>query len=166
MIKDMEKVLCLQLAILNRKSSMVKIAERLTHSPEETVAFGRELAVHVRPPCLVLLEGDLGSGKTTLVKGIVAGLGAADEDDVSSPSFALVHEYGQAGNVYHADLYRIEGQRDLATLGLDDVTGQAATVLVEWGEKLGDKPPKSCVVIRMEHVGLEQRRICVDCVDE
>ena len=109
------------LSITNRQSPMVKIvttlAERVTHSPEETVLFGREIAVHLRPPCLVLLEGDLGAGKTTLVKGIVAGLGAASEDEVSSPSFTLVHEYGSAGRVYHADLYRIEGARDLATLG-------------------------------------------------
>src|ERR1039457_5996084 len=117
------------------------VIERITHSPEETVAFGRELAIYVQPPCLVLLEGDLGSGKTTLVKGIVAGLGVASEDEVTSPSFTLVHEYGSAGRVFHADLYRIEGARDLSTLGLEDLSHQAATVLVEWGEKLGDNVP-------------------------
>jgi tRNA threonylcarbamoyladenosine biosynthesis protein TsaE len=142
-----------------------QLAERVTHSAEETVAFGRELAVHLRPPCLVLLEGELGSGKTTLVKGIVAGLGAAEDEDVTSPSFTLVHEYGAAGQVYHADLYRIEGARDLATLGLEDLAGQASTVLVEWGEKLGDNIPIPCVRIRMEHLGSDDRRVGVERVD-
>ncbi|MGD1156081.1 MAG: tRNA (adenosine(37)-N6)-threonylcarbamoyltransferase complex ATPase subunit type 1 TsaE [Terriglobia bacterium] len=144
---------------------MTRLAERVTRSPEETVAFGRELAVHLRPPCLVLLEGELGSGKTTLAKGIVAGLGAAGEDEVTSPSFTLVHEYGSTGKVYHADLYRIEGPRDLATLGLEDLVDQATTVLVEWGEKLGDNAPIPCVRIRMEHRGSDDRRILVERVE-
>jgi len=144
---------------------VTRLAERVTRSPEETVAFGRELAVHLRPPCLVLLEGELGSGKTTLAKGIVAGLGAAGEDEVTSPSFTLVHEYGSTGKVYHADLYRIEGPRDLATLGLEDLVDQATTVLVEWGEKLGDNAPIPCVRIRMEHRGSDDRRILVERVE-
>jgi len=121
--------------------------------------------VHLQPPCLVVLEGDLGAGKTTLVKGIVAGLGAASEDEVTSPSFTLVHEYGREGKVYHADLYRIEGARDLATLGLEDLANQAATVLVEWGEKLGDNTPIPFVRIRMEHQGSDDRRIVVERVE-
>lgn len=151
--------------IADSRCVVTRLAERVTHSAEETVAFGRELAVHLRPPCLVLLEGELGSGKTTLVKGIVAGLGAAEEEDVTSPSFTLVHEYGGAGKVYHADLYRIEGARDLATLGLEDLAGQACTVLVEWGEKLGDNIPIPCVRIRMEHLGRDDRRVGVERVD-
>jgi len=141
---------------------MLKLAERVTYSPEETMLFGREIAVYLKPPCLVLLEGDLGAGKTTLVKGIVAGLGVAGEDEVTSPSFTLIHEYGSAGTVFHADLYRIEGARDLATLGLDDLSSQPATVLVEWGEKLGDNIPKPCVKIRMEHYGSDSRRILIE----
>src|SRR5215472_13764460 len=108
----------------------------VTHSPEETLAFGRELAALVEPPSLVLMEGELGSGKTLLTKGIVAGLGAAPESEVTSPTFALVHEYSGAKRVFHLDLYRIEGLRDLATLGLDEMLGQEATVIVEWGGKL------------------------------
>jgi len=141
---------------------MLKLAERVTYSPEETMLFGREIALYLKPPCLVLLEGDLGAGKTTLVKGIVAGLGVAGEDEVTSPSFTLIHEYGSAGTVFHADLYRIEGARDLATLGLDDLSSQPATVLVEWGEKLGDNIPKPCVKIRMEHHGSDSRRILIE----
>lgn len=151
--------------LADSRGVVTRLAERVTRSREETVAFGRELAVHLRPPCLVLLEGELGSGKTTLAKGIVAGLGAAGEDEVSSPSFTLVREYGSTGKVYHADLYRIEGPRDLATLGLEDLVDQATTVLVEWGEKLGDNAPIPCVRIRMEHRGSDDRRILVERVE-
>jgi tRNA threonylcarbamoyladenosine biosynthesis protein TsaE len=151
-----------QSTIENRPSTML---DRVTHSPEETMLLGRDIARLLEPPCLVLLEGDLGAGKTTLVKGIVAGLGAASEDEVTSPTFTLVHEYGAAGSVYHADLYRIEGVRDLATLGLDELSSQTATILIEWGEKLGDDTPKPCVKIRMEHYGSDSRRIRIERVE-
>jgi tRNA threonylcarbamoyladenosine biosynthesis protein TsaE len=155
------------LAVHNRHSTignrqLSTLADRVTHSPEETILLGREISAHLQPPCLVLLEGDLGAGKTTLVKGIVAGLGVATEDEVTSPSFTLVHEYGSPGRVFHADLYRIEGARDLATLGLEDLSNQAATVLVEWGERLGDNVPTPCVKIRMEHQGNDARRILIE----
>ncbi len=78
----------------------------ITHSAEETTNWGRQFARRVKAPVLVLLTGDLGTGKTTLTKGIVAGLGAAREDDVTSPTFTLVHIYGKNPKVYHADLYR------------------------------------------------------------
>jgi len=145
---------------VNRRISV--LAEQVTHSPEETVLFGRKLAEYLRPPCLVLLEGDLGAGKTTLAKGIVAGLGVASEDEVTSPSFTLVHEYGSASKVFHADLYRIEGARDLATLGLEDLWSQPATLLVEWGEKIGDDAPHPCVRIRMQYLGGDDRQITVE----
>ena len=112
-----------------------------THSPEETIAFGYELARELEPPVLVLLIGDLGAGKTTLAKGLVGGLGAAPEEEVTSPSFTLVHEYGSARDntlrVYHVDLYRVETARELETLGFDDLLAERAVVIVEWGEKLG-----------------------------
>ena len=148
----------------HRQSTIGKrqLFDGVTHSPEETVRLGRELAAHFEPPCWVLVEGDLGAGKTTLAKGIVAGLGVASEDEVTSPSFTLVHEYGSGGKVYHADLYRIEGARDLATLGLEDLSSAAATVLVEWGEKLADHVPSPCVRIRLEHLGGDDRRIVVE----
>ena len=134
----------------------------VTHSPEETIAFGRSLAKELRPPCLVLLEGELGSGKTTLVKGIVEGLGVARQEQVTSPSFTLVHEYGEREKVYHVDLYRIEGARALATLGLEDILDSPATVIVEWGEKLGDNAAGARFIIRMEHLGSDDRRILVE----
>lgn len=112
-----------------------------THSPEETIELGRKLALEFEPPVLVVLLGGLGAGKTTLTKGIVAGLGAAREEEVASPTFTLIHEYGGemagAPRVYHVDLYRIETARELETLGLEDLFAERAVVIVEWGEKLG-----------------------------
>ncbi len=136
--------------------------EIVTHSPAETLEYGRSLAREFELPCLVLLEGDLGSGKTTLTKGIISGLGLAGEEEVTSPSFALVHEYGQERKAYHVDLYRIEGPQELATLGLEELFGQPAVVIIEWGEKLGDYGSRPQFRIRMEHLASEDRKITVE----
>jgi tRNA threonylcarbamoyladenosine biosynthesis protein TsaE len=136
------------------------LLEVITHSCEETLALGKQLANQLRPPCVVSLEGELGSGKTTLVKGIVAGLGAAREDEVTSPSFTLVHEYGRNPRVYHADLYRVEGSRDLVTLGLEDLMNEPAVLLIEWGEK--STLATASVRIKLEHLGGDDRRIVVE----
>ena len=106
-----------------------------TASAEETLATGRKLAGEIRAPLLVFLSGDLGAGKTTLAKGIISGLGAAREEEVTSPTFTLVHEFRGPVRVFHIDLYRIEGAADLATLGLEDLFASPAIVLVEWPEK-------------------------------
>lgn len=136
--------------------------EIVTHSPAETLAFGRALARELHPPCLVVLEGDLGSGKTTLTKGIISGLGLAPEEEVTSPSFTLVHEYGRERKAYHVDLYRVEGTQELATLGLEEIFAQPAIVVVEWGEKLGDNVPAPYLRIQMEYVASEERKITVE----
>jgi len=106
-----------------------------TASAEETLALGRRLAGELRPPLLVFLSGELGAGKTTLAKGIISGLDAAREEDVTSPTFTLIHEFLGPVRVYHIDLYRIEGRADLQSLGLDDLFAAPAIVLVEWPEK-------------------------------
>jgi tRNA threonylcarbamoyladenosine biosynthesis protein TsaE len=135
--------------------------EIVTRSSEETTAWGREFAKKLKPPFLVLLTGDLGSGKTTLTKGIVAGLGAANEDEVTSPTFTLVHVYGKAEKVYHADLYRIESFHDFETLGLEDVFAKPAVVILEWSERFPLQSPWPHVRIRLEHGGGDARRIVV-----
>src|SRR5271169_5289309 len=110
--------------------------ETITHSAEETIAFGQSLAAELSPPLIVLLRGDLGAGKTTLVKGIAEGFEAARAEDVTSPTFTLVHEYrGPRVTLYHIDLYRIDTERDLETLGLDDLLAPNCILLIEWGEK-------------------------------
>src|SRR3989441_6711976 len=110
--------------------------EFITHSAEETIALGRKLAAMLAPTKLVLLRGELGAGKTTLVKGIAEGFHAATADNVTSPTFTLVHEYrGPEVNVYHIDLYRVDTPRQLETLGLDDLIAENSVLLIEWGEK-------------------------------
>jgi tRNA threonylcarbamoyladenosine biosynthesis protein TsaE len=135
--------------------------EIITHSSEETTNWGREFAKRLVAPVLVLLTGDLGSGKTTLTKGIVAGLGAASEDDVTSPTFTLVHVYGKTAKVYHADLYRIESFHDFETLGLEDVFAKPAVVILEWSERFPLQSPWLQVRIRLEHHGGDSRRISI-----
>jgi tRNA threonylcarbamoyladenosine biosynthesis protein TsaE len=131
-----------------------------THSAEETIAFGRSLAADLAPPLLILLRGDLGAGKTTLVKGIAEGFAAASADDVTSPTFTLVHEYRVARAVlYHIDLYRIETERDLETLGLDDLVGPESILLIEWGEKFARFVRERDVEIALHREGESQRRI-------
>lgn len=135
--------------------------EIVTRSSEETTAWGREFAKRLTAPVLILLTGDLGSGKTTLTKGIVAGLGAAGEDEVTSPTFTLVHVYGKVAKVYHADLYRIESFHDFETLGLEDVFGKPAVVILEWSERFPLQSPWPQVRIHLEHQGGDARRISV-----
>jgi len=133
--------------------------EILTHSSEETIAQGREIGATLKPPVLVLLSGDLGAGKTTLTKGIAAGLGAAREDEVTSPTFTLVHRYEGSTRVYHVDLYRIEGLHDLETLGLEDIFSERAVVIVEWPDRLKLRTGWPTMEIQVEHVAEEIRRI-------
>jgi tRNA threonylcarbamoyladenosine biosynthesis protein TsaE len=135
--------------------------EITTHSPEETIAFGRTLVELLAPPKLVLLRGDLGAGKTTLVKGIAAGFEAAEEEDVTSPTFTLVHEYrGPRANLYHIDLYRIDTQRELETLGLDDLRSESNSILlIEWGEKFPRLVRERDLEISLERDGESGRRI-------
>src|SRR5215813_12749278 len=99
--------------------------EFTTKSAEETITLGRELASMLTPPKLVVLRGDLGAGKTTLVKGIAEGFNAACQEDVTSPTFTLIHEYrGPSATLYHIDLYRVDRPRELETLGLDDLISE------------------------------------------
>jgi len=139
-----------------------KAREFTTSSPEETVALGQELAKMLAPPKLVLLRGDLGAGKTTLVKGIVQAFEAASEDEVTSPTFTLIHEYrGPKASLYHIDLYRVDTQRELDTLGLDDLIGEGNLVLIEWGEKFPRFERERDLEILLERAGEDRRRIVV-----
>jgi len=140
--------------------SVVITTQTITHSAEETIAFGRSLAAELSPPLIVLLRGDLGAGKTTLVKGIAEGFGAARADDVTSPTFTLVHEYrGPHTTLFHIDLYRIDTQRDLETLGLGDLLAPNCILLIEWGEKFPRLSRDRNVEITLERVGETERRI-------
>ncbi|MEP6916236.1 MAG: tRNA (adenosine(37)-N6)-threonylcarbamoyltransferase complex ATPase subunit type 1 TsaE [Acidobacteriota bacterium] len=128
----------------------------LTASEEETTQAGERLAADLRPGDVVLLDGDLGAGKTAFVRGLARGLGA-DGEDVSSPTFTLVQEYRGRVRLHHVDLYRLE-PREIADLGLDELTSGDGIVAIEWSERWPDAPAPAWVV-RLAHVGNEQRRI-------
>ena len=136
-----------------------------THSDEETRLLGRQLAVQL--PChgVVLLVGDLGTGKTTLAKGIVEGRHAAAADEVNSPTFTLIHEYGDPVTVYHVDLYRLETLEEARRTGLEDLFTQPALVLIEWGDRFPALIPDDRIEIRLAHAGENNRRIEVVGVD-
>jgi len=144
----------------------------ITSSAEETIAAGREIALKLHAPALVLLKGDLGAGKTTLTKGIISGLGAAREEDVTSPTFNLVHEFRasiptgseesqRTPKVYHVDLYRIENFHDLESLGLEDALSEKAIVIIEWPEHFTLRTDWPTVEIGLEHAGGDARRISI-----
>ena len=124
------------------------------------MAVGRELAAGLLPPKLVVLSGGLGAGKTTLVKGIAQGLRAAAEEDVTSPTFTLVHEYrGPAATLYHIDLYRVDTIRELETLGLDDLMSDSSVLVIEWGEKFECFRRGRDLEVVLERVSDQERRI-------
>ena len=133
--------------------------EVITRSAEETIAWGRAFAETLQAPVLVLLSGELGSGKTTLTKGIVSGLRAAAVDEVTSPTFTLLHEYGPEGKVFHCDLYRVESFHDFETLGLEDIFAKPAIVILEWSEKFPLKTQWPQIRLRLEHLGGDSRKI-------
>lgn len=119
-----------------------------TASEEETIALGERLARELPPQCVVLLIGNLGAGKTTLAKGIAQGLGVAQPDEVTSPTFTLVHEFGD-GRLYHIDLYRLDTAREVGSLGLEEIFDRQAVVLIEWGERFPELMPEKRIEIRL-----------------
>ena len=124
--------------------------------------MGRELAAMLTPPKVVLLRGDLGAGKTTLVKGIAEAFSAASQEDVTSPTFTLIHEYrGPKASLFHIDLYRIDTQRELDTLALDDLMSEDSILLIEWGEKFARFVRERDVEIAIERVGETDRGVVV-----
>jgi tRNA threonylcarbamoyladenosine biosynthesis protein TsaE len=147
-----------------------------TESEDETIALGETLAAELPHSAVVLLIGQLGAGKTTLAKGIVKGLGAAAHDDVSSPTFTLIHEYRPLANargsvgavlshdregvvVYHIDLYRLDTPAQVATLGLEEIFDRRAVVLIEWGERFPELMPADRIEIRLRATEENSREI-------
>jgi tRNA threonylcarbamoyladenosine biosynthesis protein TsaE len=151
------------------KEAMVaegRIHEFVTRSGADTVEVGRKLVKLLAPPQLLVLRGDLGTGKTTLVKGIAQALDAAEPDEVTSPTFTLLHEYdgsrdGKPVKLFHLDVYRLEGERQLETLGLDELLTPDALVLVEWGEKFRSIRKKATGEIEITSAGGDARKITV-----
>lgn len=128
----------------------------LTHSEEETIALGRRLGAELAG--VVLLIGNLGAGKTTLAKGIVSGYNGTAVEEVSSPTFTLIHQYGDC---YHIDLYRLDEQREVERLGLDEIFGAASLVLLEWAERFPDLLPAERTEIRLRALEDDAREIVI-----
>lgn len=130
-----------------------------TASDEETIALGRALGARFSRPCVVLLIGSMGAGKTTMAKGIAAGAGAAPEDEVSSPTFPLIHEYGDPVSVYHIDLYRLDTVEEVEHIGLEEIMDRPAIVVLEWAERFPSILPSRRIEIRIESDGGDGRSI-------
>jgi tRNA threonylcarbamoyladenosine biosynthesis protein TsaE len=143
-----------------------RVFQFTTASGADTIEVGRKLVELLAPPHLLILRGDLGAGKTTLVKGIAEALDAAEADEVTSPTFTLLHEYdgtrqGKPIKLFHLDVYRLEGERQLETLGLDDLLTSDALVLIEWGEKFKSIQKKATGEIVIVNTGGDARQITV-----
>ena len=143
-----------------------RIHEFTTKSGADTIEVGRKLARLLKAPQLLILRGELGTGKTTLVKGIAQALDAAEADEVTSPTFTLIHEYdgaldGKPVKLFHLDVYRLEGERQLETLGIDELLTPDALVLVEWGEKFKSIRKKATGEIAITSAGGDARKISV-----
>lgn len=136
-----------------------------TRSEEETVEFGRQLAASLSVGSIVLLIGNLGAGKTTLAKGILSGLGVAAIEEVTSPTFTLIHEFGTSATraplAYHIDLYRLDTAEQVGSLGLDEILERDSVVLIEWGERFPGLWPDGRIEVRLEAAGEDRRRISV-----
>jgi len=130
----------------------------ISSSPEETRKIWVEVAQSLVIPAVVLLYGDLGSGKTTLTRGIAEGLGLEDLSLVSSPSYTLVNVYQARCSIYHVDLYRLEGERDLYSTGIDDFVGREGVTVIEWSERLAGGFA-GATVIRIVDAGGDRREL-------
>ncbi len=153
---------------MNTETAKLKVHEFDSVNAADTIRAGHEIAKLLIPPVFLTLRGELGSGKTTLVKGIAAALDAADPDEVTSPTFTLIHEYEGTQHVHgkpvtvklhHLDLYRIESERQLDTLGIDELATPDSIVLVEWGEKFPSVVKRSQGEISIVSTGGDARKI-------
>ncbi len=137
----------------------MSLADFETHCADETIAVGAKLSALLPERGAVLLIGNLGAGKTTLVKGVAEARGAALRDDVSSPTFPLIHEYGDPPRVFHIDLYRLETEQEVLSLGIDDLLDRRALTLIEWGERFPALWPSGTLAVKLDHLGGDARRI-------
>ena len=137
------------------------MTEIITHSPEETIALGEKIGRRVKGGDIIAYTGDLGSGKTTITRGICIGMGIGD--DVTSPTFALVNEYrGENISLIHFDMYRINSADDLETTGFFDYMEDDTVLVVEWSENIADELPENCIMVNFERISDNVRKITVD----
>jgi tRNA threonylcarbamoyladenosine biosynthesis protein TsaE len=129
-----------------------------THSVEKTIRFGARLAAALERGDVVAISGELGTGKTALVKGIARGLGVPQ--DVTSPTFTLIHEYdGGRLPLHHIDLYRLHSPQQALAIGIEDYLNGSGVTVIEWAEKIESLLPERTTRIRIESLGETERRI-------
>jgi tRNA threonylcarbamoyladenosine biosynthesis protein TsaE len=144
----------------NKKEKKKTPAVMRSSSCEETRRIGIEIGKTLPVPGVVLLRGGLGMGKTTLTRGIAEGLGLSDTGRVCSPSFTLVNIYQGRCPIYHVDLYRLSGARDLYSIGIDDFIGKDGVTVVEWSERLTELFPDA-VEIEITDAGGDSRILVI-----
>ncbi|MBM3784750.1 MAG: tRNA (adenosine(37)-N6)-threonylcarbamoyltransferase complex ATPase subunit type 1 TsaE [Acidobacteria bacterium] len=133
-----------------------------SESVEDTGRIAAEIAAELPAGAIVELSGNLGAGKTTLTKGLVAAWGVVAAEEVTSPTFAIIHEYGEPAAVYHIDLYRLETVNELIGLGLDEIFESGARVLIEWGEKFPEQLPLPRWTLSLKSLGEQTRWITLE----
>ena len=126
----------------------------LSHSPEETKSFAAQYAKTLKPGDVVLLEGEMGAGKTAFAQGVAAGLGV--REDVLSPTYAYVNSYGP---MFHFDCYRIQSERQAEELGFSDYFDAGKICLVEWSENIAGLLPEGCKTVTIRKVSATEREI-------
>lgn len=133
------------------------MASIISHNPQQTFELGRGLAAGLRPGAVLALAGDLGAGKTQLVKGLATGLGI--ESEPTSPTFTLIHEYPGALPLYHIDLYRLESEDEVLRIGIDDYLSGDGVTVVEWADKFAGLMPPGARWIRFRVLEGDEREI-------
>ena len=135
-------------------------AHWLSSSPDQTIERGRLIGKSLRPGSMVALEGELGSGKTTLIKGIALGLGVKSEREVKSPTFVIMHIYQGRVPLHHFDLYRLDGTSDLEGIGLEEfMTDPNSVSVIEWADRVPDISNRADIVIKLASKGKDKREI-------
>lgn len=139
---------------------MSKTASHITHSEQETIATAKAFAKTLKPGTVIALHGNLGAGKTTFIKGLALGLGLKDQDEVKSPTFALMHVYETKPPLYHFDLYRLESSKEIANIGFEEYVNDPGIITcVEWAERAKDLMPENLVSVELEVAGPADRKI-------
>lgn len=139
--------------------SQLTFGTTITRSQKETYDLGYSIGRSLEAPGIFFLEGNLGAGKTVFAKGLICGLGQPDPDDIPSPSFTLVNEYLLRFKVFHIDLYRLDTEQDLQSLDLEEILAEPAVIIVEWSEKLGRQELEDVILVKIEDLGEDNRKI-------
>lgn len=138
----------------------MRVKKWVTHSPEETMTLAGKIAKQIKPGTVIALCGNLGSGKTTFLKGFTAGLGLQDKDAVTSPTFSILHIYDCSPKVYHFDLYRLESEKEILNIGFEELIEDIDAIkCIEWAEKAPGLMPQEMMRVQFETVGENERKI-------